>query len=195
MACWGSDSNGKATPPAGTFATVSAGRSHTCWGENERDRCLLGRRHARPVRPSHGNLHLADRGRIRVGRPHLRGADQRRRRVLGKRRCRPGHSARRRLSVGTPLPEHPGIRTFGSGLSVLAGGPHRLTRDGERKREPTEVSSLSWTAIRRSPAHPRRRRSHRSGSTGSRSGRRGSREPKWRPRAPRRRRASASPTG
>ncbi|PYP95483.1 MAG: hypothetical protein DMD34_06665, partial [Gemmatimonadetes bacterium] len=30
VACWGDDYYGQATPPAGTFAQVSAGGSHTC---------------------------------------------------------------------------------------------------------------------------------------------------------------------
>ena len=30
MACWGSDRDGQATPPAGEFASVSAGAAHTC---------------------------------------------------------------------------------------------------------------------------------------------------------------------
>ena len=45
VACWGYDESGQATPPAGSFASVSAGSSHTCgvrsdgsvacWGYNE----------------------------------------------------------------------------------------------------------------------------------------------------------------
>ena len=45
IACWGLDSVGQATPPAGEFATVSAGTFHTCgvkrdgsvacWGDDE----------------------------------------------------------------------------------------------------------------------------------------------------------------
>ncbi|HVH42453.1 MAG TPA: RCC1 domain-containing protein, partial [Labilithrix sp.] len=44
VACWGSNTYGKATPPAGTFRSVSAGFDHTCgvktdgsvacWGDN-----------------------------------------------------------------------------------------------------------------------------------------------------------------
>ncbi len=30
LACWGDDTGGKATPPAGVFKTVSSGRRHTC---------------------------------------------------------------------------------------------------------------------------------------------------------------------
>ena len=45
VACWGSDENGQATPPAGSFVSVSAGNLHTCgvrsdgsvacWGSDE----------------------------------------------------------------------------------------------------------------------------------------------------------------
>ena len=45
VACWGSDISGQATPPAGSFLSVSAGGRHTCgvrsngsvacWGWNE----------------------------------------------------------------------------------------------------------------------------------------------------------------
>jgi alpha-tubulin suppressor-like RCC1 family protein len=44
LACWGDNSRGQATPPAGPFAAVSAGGIHTCgmktdgtvacWGSN-----------------------------------------------------------------------------------------------------------------------------------------------------------------
>jgi alpha-tubulin suppressor-like RCC1 family protein len=44
IACWGFNNYGQATPPAGTFSSVSAGYSHTCalkidgtvtcWGDN-----------------------------------------------------------------------------------------------------------------------------------------------------------------
>ena len=44
VACWGDNTYGQATPPAGTFTAVSAGRFHTCgvktdatvacWGRN-----------------------------------------------------------------------------------------------------------------------------------------------------------------
>jgi alpha-tubulin suppressor-like RCC1 family protein len=44
IACWGDNSSGEATPPAGTFASVSAGYNFACgvrtngtiacWGEN-----------------------------------------------------------------------------------------------------------------------------------------------------------------
>ena len=30
VACWGSDTAGQATPPAGSFVSVSAGWDHTC---------------------------------------------------------------------------------------------------------------------------------------------------------------------
>jgi alpha-tubulin suppressor-like RCC1 family protein len=46
VACWGSNSNGQATPPAGTFSQISAGLRHTIalsttggvweWGEMTR---------------------------------------------------------------------------------------------------------------------------------------------------------------
>ena len=29
-ACWGWNTDGQATPPAGTFTSISAGRFHTC---------------------------------------------------------------------------------------------------------------------------------------------------------------------
>ena len=45
LACWGSDEDGRASPPDGTFSQLSAGYSHTCavrtdgtlacWGYNE----------------------------------------------------------------------------------------------------------------------------------------------------------------
>ena len=45
VACWGNNEDGQATPPMGTFSSVSAGREHTCglktdgsvacWGDNE----------------------------------------------------------------------------------------------------------------------------------------------------------------
>jgi alpha-tubulin suppressor-like RCC1 family protein len=44
IACWGNNANGEATPPSGSFTSVSAGYLHTCgvktdgsiacWGDN-----------------------------------------------------------------------------------------------------------------------------------------------------------------
>jgi alpha-tubulin suppressor-like RCC1 family protein len=52
IACWGSNSYGKATPPPGTFTVVSAGYNHTCavrtdgsvtcWGDNQLQQCTCG---------------------------------------------------------------------------------------------------------------------------------------------------------
>ena len=51
VACWGSDYNGQATPPTGSFVSVSAGARHTCgvrsdgsvacWGSNEYGQATL----------------------------------------------------------------------------------------------------------------------------------------------------------
>ena len=52
VACWGWDGDGRATPPAGSFVSVSAGRYHTCgvtsdgpvacWGSDYSDRDYFG---------------------------------------------------------------------------------------------------------------------------------------------------------
>lgn len=65
LACWGNNSSGKSSPPAGTFSTVSAGGRHacgirpypygttvTCWGANGRGQAT----------PPEGNFHRVSAG-------------------------------------------------------------------------------------------------------------------------------------
>jgi alpha-tubulin suppressor-like RCC1 family protein len=57
--CWGDNSSGQSTPPAGTFTSVSAGGQHTCgvksdggetcWGDNEYEQCTCGSNYTPPI--------------------------------------------------------------------------------------------------------------------------------------------------
>ena len=85
LECWGRDDDGEATPPGGTFASVSAGGYHTCGVKTDvLGRCMLG---LRQLWPSH-----AAPGFFRLGQcrwvPHLRREDWRGGRVLGRERQR-----------------------------------------------------------------------------------------------------------
>ena len=95
VGCWGDDWNGSTMPPDGTFASVSAGEYHTCGVRTDGALACWGS-------DSDGEGHAA-RGRIRLGqcrtRAQLRGADRRRRRLLGERRRRQGNPSRRCVLV------------------------------------------------------------------------------------------------
>ena len=70
LVCWGNDDDGQASPPQGTYITVTAGAAHSSRGADGRSAGLLGQRHERAGVAASGHLH---RGELRRC-PQFRGA-------------------------------------------------------------------------------------------------------------------------
>ena len=79
LACWGSNSDGQATPPGGTFSAVDAGGLHTCAIRTDATVACWGKNDDGESTPPSGTLQLRERRR----RSQLRGADGRHARLLG----------------------------------------------------------------------------------------------------------------
>ena len=99
----GQQRSGQATPPAGTFTAVSAGKRPHLRREDERNARLLGRNDFGQATPPSGTFTAVSGG----GRPHLRDEDER--------------HASRAGAVTTPARSTPPAGIF---TSVSAGGDH-----------------------------------------------------------------------
>ena len=78
----------KPTPPAGTFTQVSAGDYHTCGVQTDGTLACWGDNGYGQADTARGHLHPGQRGQL----PHLRAADRRRPRLLGRQRLRASHT-------------------------------------------------------------------------------------------------------
>ena len=104
VACWGDDNYGQATPPAGSFDAVSAGVVHTCglrsdgsvacWGDDNYGQATPPRKRGEGATGEMAWAGSFSRRRQRRREPHLRGEEQRLRRLLGQRCSRPDQGAR-----------------------------------------------------------------------------------------------------